>query len=114
MASGRGAAATITRGSHLSRSRPQSGWATAGARASPGGPAVPSPFPGEFSSSSLVSFRLGGGGVGAGRPARDLLRLAFARDAGPHERVVAGPGQVERIPLALLTDRAYWGLLPVE
>src|SRR5438270_13198618 len=63
----------------------------------------------EFSSGSLAFlFALI---CADGRLARDPLRLAFARDAGPDECVVAGPGQLQRIPFALLTNRVHPGVL---
>src|SRR5262249_42881719 len=83
------------------------GWRASGpaARRACGAPwSAPSP--------SLETDPLGGGA--ARRVPRQLLRLGLARDAGLDEPVLAGLGQLQRVPLALGADRVRRGRLPVE
>src|SRR2546429_17064 len=52
-----------------------------------------------------MTAALGGEGARvAGGAGGEPLRLALVRDAPPDEQVVAGPGQLHRVPLRLLAD----------
>src|SRR5438046_174782 len=48
----------------------------------------------------------------ARRPPGKPFRLAFVRDPGAHERMLARTGQFQRVPLRLFADHAPPGQLP--